>query len=129
MASSTARLAISSTLRSEASVSLVGLSEIDVTSVPWGTVTATVRYSPSGSPVLPRITASGSGTEGPGVAPDLDVPVDVGHLLDRDVLGEDGRRIGMGGRPRGAAQGHVPAAVEQGEVHVGRKPAGTGSSW
>ena len=65
MASSTARLAISSTLRSEASVSLVGLSEMEVTSVPWGTVTATVRYWPSGSPVLPSTTASGSGRKVP----------------------------------------------------------------
>ena len=60
-ASNTARLALSSTLRSEASVSLVGFSEMEVTSVPWGMVTATVRYWPSGSPVLPRTTASGSG--------------------------------------------------------------------
>ncbi len=43
MASSTARLAVTSTLRSEFSVSLVGLSESEVTRVPWGTETATVR--------------------------------------------------------------------------------------
>ena len=65
MARSTARLAMSSTLRSEARVSLVGLREREVTSVPCGTVTATVRYSPSGSPVLPSTTASGSGRKVP----------------------------------------------------------------
>ena len=43
MASSTATLAMSSTRRSEFSVSLVGLSESEVTSVPCGTETATVR--------------------------------------------------------------------------------------
>ena len=65
MASRMARLASSSTRRREASVSLVGLSETDVTSVPWGTETASVRYCPSGSPVLPRTTASGSGRNVP----------------------------------------------------------------
>ena len=65
MARSTARLAIVSTLRSEASVSLVGFSESEVISVPWGTVTATVRYWPSGSPLLPSTTASGSGRNVP----------------------------------------------------------------
>ena len=61
MASRIARLAENSTLRSELRVSLVGLSDNDVTRVPSGTVTATVRYAPSGSPVLPSTTASGSG--------------------------------------------------------------------
>ena len=71
MASSTARLASSSTLRSEASVSLVGFSDRDVISVPWGTVTATVRYCAVGVALCcRRITASGSGSEGAGVAPD-----------------------------------------------------------
>ena len=65
MASSTARLARSSTRRSEARVSLVGLSESEVTRVPCGTVTATVRYWPSGSPLLPTTTASGSGRKVP----------------------------------------------------------------
>jgi hypothetical protein len=50
MENSTARLASNSTLRSELSVSFVGFSESAVTSVPWGTVTATARYCPSGSP-------------------------------------------------------------------------------
>ena len=65
MARRTARLAIVSTLRREASVSFVGFSEIEVISVPCGTVTATVRYSPSGSPRLPSTTASGSGRKVP----------------------------------------------------------------
>ena len=69
MARSTARVALSSTLRSEARVSLVGFSEMEVTRVPWGTVTATVRYWPSGSPVLPSTTASGSGWNGPAKRP------------------------------------------------------------
>ena len=69
MASNTARLANSSTLRSELSVSLVGLSETAVTSVPWGTVTATARYWPSGSPALSRITASASGRKVPAKRP------------------------------------------------------------
>ena len=65
MENNTARLASNSTLRSELSVSLVGLSESAVTSVPWGTVTATARYCPSGSPWLRRFTASGSGRKVP----------------------------------------------------------------
>jgi len=43
MANSTATLAMNSTRRSEARVSLVGLSDNEVISVPCGTVTATVR--------------------------------------------------------------------------------------
>ncbi len=65
MTSSTAMLATISTRRSEASVSLVGLRESATNMVPSGTVTATTRYCPSGSPLLPTITALGSGRNVP----------------------------------------------------------------
>ena len=119
MASSTARLAQSSTLRSEASVSLVGFSEMEVTRVPWGTVTATVRYWPSGSPVLPEDHGVGVGVERAGEAPDPHPAVDVGHLLHRDVLGQN-RAPGRGGRrARRAGEDDLPGAVQQLDVDVG----------
>ena len=65
MATRMARLATTSTRRSELSVSLVGLSDSAVTSVPWGTVTATARYSPPGSPWLCSVTEFGSGRNVP----------------------------------------------------------------
>ena len=120
MARSTARVALSSTLRSEARVSLVGFSEMEVTRVPWGTVTATVRYWPSGSPLLPSTTASGSGWNGAGVAPDAHPAPDVGHLLDGDVLGQNGGRVRMFHRSRGAGEDDLARGVEQLDVHVGR---------
>ena len=72
MASSTARLASSSTLRSEFSVSLVGLSESAVTRVPWGTVTATARYCAVGVARAAEDHRVGVGAERAGVAPDPD---------------------------------------------------------
>ena len=46
----------------------------------------------------------GVGAERAGVAPDVDAAVDVGHLLHRDVLGQDRRRVGSGrSSPRGGA--------------------------
>ncbi len=63
--SRTARLARISILRSEPNVSLVGLSDSEVMRVPWGTLTAMARYCPSGSSVLPKTTASGSGRKVP----------------------------------------------------------------
>ena len=80
MASRIARLAKSSILRIELSVSLVGFSDNDVTSVPCGTVTATVRYAPSGSPALPAR-----------------------RRLDRDGRHRRSARLGPGCRCRGPA--------------------------
>ncbi len=65
----------------------------------------------------------GVGAEGAAVTPDADVPVDVGHLLGRDVPGQDGRRVRVGGRPRGTTQDHPPLAVEEDQVHVCGHPA------
>jgi len=65
IANNTARVAMTSTLRSEFSVSLVGFNDKDVISVPCGTVTAIVRYWPSESPVAPSTTASASGRNVP----------------------------------------------------------------
>ena len=61
MITRTPRLAENSMRRSEANVSLVGFNDSATYMVPCGTSTATVRYSPSGSPLLPTITALGSG--------------------------------------------------------------------
>ena len=65
MINRTARLATSSTRRSDPSVSLVGFNESATYILPWGTSTATVRYCPSGSPLLPTTTAFGSGRNVP----------------------------------------------------------------
>ena len=123
MASSTARLARSSTRRSELSVSLVGFSEMRGDERP-------LRHGDRDGPVLAVGVARAAaprrarvGAEGAGVAADADAAVDVGHLLHGDVLGQDRRRVGLGRRSRRPAQDHLPLAVEHREVDVGGDPA------
>ena len=76
-----------------------------------------------GVPGAPQHHGVGVGAERAGVAADAHPAVDVGHLLHRDVLGQDGRRIGFGHRPRRAGEDQVPGVVQQLHVHVGGNAA------
>ena len=119
MASRTATLAISSTLRSEASVSLVGVQRNGGDERALRHRDGDRAVAAVGIAGAPQHDGVGVGAEGAGVAPDPHPVVEVGHLLHRDVLGQDRRRVRTGYRTRRAGQDDLAVVVQQLHVDVG----------